>query len=182
MFRERVNETVELCLLEPAHAARLFRVIDRNRSYLREWLPWLDKSRSSEDVASHIRENLEHYRRREALSAGIWVDGAISGAISIHKIDLPNRNASIGYWLDAACQGRGIMTGACRVIVNRAFGVYGLHRVEIRCATGNSRSCAIAARLGFRQEGVIREAEWLYDRFVDLEIWGVLKHEWAGGF
>src|SRR5258708_5443411 len=101
MFRARINESIELRLLEPSHSDPLFRAVDRNRAYLRQWLPWLDRSRSPEDTAQHIRETFEHYRNREALAAGIWVSGELLGSISIHKIDAPNRLAGIGYWLDA---------------------------------------------------------------------------------
>jgi ribosomal-protein-serine acetyltransferase len=53
-----------------------------------------------------------------------------------------------------------------------------LHRVEIRCATGNTRSCAIPARLGFTREGLMREAVWVNVRWVDLVVWGMLAPDW----
>jgi ribosomal-protein-serine acetyltransferase len=53
-----------------------------------------------------------------------------------------------------------------------------LHRLEVRCAVANARSRAIPERLGFRLEGTIREAEWLYDRFVDHAVYGLLEAEW----
>src|SRR3712207_8983550 len=49
----------------------------------------------------------------------------------------------------------------------RSFLELGLNRVSIACATENKKSCAIPERLGFRREGVQRQAEWLYDHFVD---------------
>ena len=55
----------------------------------------------------------------------------------------------IGYWLGEQFQGKGIMTAACRVLVNYAFNEFKLHRVEIKCATGNTKSCAIPERLLF---------------------------------
>ncbi len=180
MFLLRVDDRVELRLLELSHARALYGVIDRNREYLRQWLPWVDGSRSSDDVARHIGENLERYGNREALAAGIWIDGEICGAISIHKIDRLNRLSSIGYWLAADRQGAGVMTRACRAMVQHAFEEFALHRVEIRCATGNHRSCAIPQRLGFSLEGTLRGAEWLYDHFVDLVIYSMLEPEWEG--
>ena len=71
------------------------------------------------------------------------------------------------------------MTKACRAVVATAFEKYDLHRIEIRCATGNNKSCAIAKRLGFQYEGTLREAEWLYDHFVDLAVYSMLEQEWA---
>jgi ribosomal-protein-serine acetyltransferase len=52
------------------------------------------------------------------------------------------------------------------------------NRVVIACASKNQRSRAIPERLGFTHEGVAREAEWLYDRFVDSEIYALLNREW----
>ena len=179
MFRVQLDDRVELRLLELPHSAALYPVIDRNREYLRQWLPWVDGSRSSEDVARHIGENLERYESRESLAAGIWIDGEICGAISIHKIDRLNRSTSIGYWLAADRQGEGVMTRACRAMVDHAFREFGLHRVEIRCATGNQRSCSIPRRLGFTPEGTLRDAEWLYDHFVDLVVYSMLESEWS---
>src|SRR3712207_6857835 len=51
------------------------------------------------------------------------------------------------------------------------------NRVSIACATENKKSCAIPERLGFRREGVQRQAEWLYDHFVDHVIYAALRSE-----
>ncbi len=178
MFRVDLDDRVELRLLELSHAAALYRAIDRNREHLRPWLPWVDGSRSSDDVARHIAENLEGYEKRESMAAGIWIENEICGAIAIHKIDRLNRFTSIGYWLAAERQGAGVMTLACRAIVDYAFREFGLHRVEIRCATGNNRSCSIPQRLGFTREGTLRDAQWLCDHFVDLAVYSMLEREW----
>jgi ribosomal-protein-serine acetyltransferase len=58
------------------------------------------------------------------------------------------------------------------------FEELGLHRVEIRCGTGNTRSCAIPERLGFTREGLLREAEWVNDRWLDLAVWGMTAEQW----
>ncbi len=70
------------------------------------------------------------------------------------------------------------MTGACRAMLEYAFRKLQLNRVTILCASGNLRSRAIPERLGFTREGVIREGEWLYDRFVDLIMYSMLAREW----
>ena|SRR2546423_259000 len=178
MFRLSVGGGLELRQFEEVHTDELFRVIDHNRAYLREWLPWVDGSRLPSDTRHFIRTAREQFENQDTISSGIWVDGQLAGAIGVHKIDWANRNTSIGYWLDAAQQGRGIMTRACRAMVDHVFREFGLHRLEIRCATGNERSCAIPHRLGFTREGVLRETQWLYDRFVDLVVWSMLDDDW----
>jgi ribosomal-protein-serine acetyltransferase len=109
---------------------------------------------------------------------GIWLDGSLAGAIGCHPIDRPDRSCSLGYWIASAHQGKGTITRCCLQLLDYLFGEAGLHRVEIRCGTGNSRSCAIPRRLRFTHEGVLREAEWVNDRWVDLEVWSMLEQDW----
>jgi ribosomal-protein-serine acetyltransferase len=48
----------------------------------------------------------------------------------------------------------------------------------MRCAVENKKSRKIPERLGFREEGTIRQAEWLHEHFIDLVIYGMLASEW----
>jgi ribosomal-protein-serine acetyltransferase len=109
---------------------------------------------------------------------GIWFHDVLAGIIGFHNIDWMNRNVEIGYWLGEEFQGRGIMTKACRTLTNYAFYEYRLNRVQIRCAPENKRSNAIIERLGFIKEGNIRQAEYLYDHFVDLFVYGMTADVW----
>ena len=70
------------------------------------------------------------------------------------------------------------MTLALSALVEHAFGASGLHRVELRAAVGNARSMAVAERLGFVHEGVLREAERFASRYADLDVFSVLAPEW----
>jgi ribosomal-protein-serine acetyltransferase len=110
---------------------------------------------------------------------GIWYRGQIAGTIGQHDINRADRSTELGYWLGAEFQGRGIMTRACRALVTASFTTLHLNRVQIRCAVGNERSSAIPRRLGFHYEGTLRQCQRLYDRFVDLEIYGMLAAEWS---
>jgi len=93
-------------------------------------------------------------------------------------LDRHNRKTEIGYWLAVSYQGKGLMTKTCKMLVAYAFVEYQLNRVEIHCAIGYIRSRAIPERLGVTQEGVLREAAWLYDHFVDHVVYGMLAREW----
>lgn len=165
-------------LFEAGEAKLLFTIADRNRARLRRWLPWVDLTKSPEDTRLFILRCLDQYHSNLGPQAGVWVDGVLSGTVGCHPIDWPNRNCSIGYWLDSAHEGKGVITRCCSALLDYLFDELGLHRVEIRCGTGNTRSCAIPERLGFRREGVANGAEWVNDRWVDLVIWGILEEEW----
>jgi ribosomal-protein-serine acetyltransferase len=84
----------------------------------------------------------------------------------------------IGYWLGESYQGKGLMTGACRALVDYLFSELRLQRIEIRCATSNARSCAVPQRLGFTKEGVLRQAQAFDDHYLDLEVYGLLAEDW----
>ena len=97
---------------------------------------------------------------------------------AVHPIDWPNRNCSIGYWIEQRYQGKGIMTRCCESMLDYLFDDLGLHRVTIQCGVANTKSCAIPERLGFTREGLIREGEWVNDRWLDLLSWGMLEQDW----
>lgn len=181
MFTHQLDDTSELRPFEERDALALFALTDANRAHLRQWLPWLDATQGVADSLAFIRAARRQYAENRGFQAGIWRDGALAGCIGYHDINWANRSVELGYWLSAAMEGRGLMTAACRALVTHAFRDLGLHRVAIRCATGNTRSCAIPERLGFTREGVLREAEWLYDRYVDLAVYACLAAEWRYG-
>ena len=159
-------------------APALFAVIERNRPRLAEWLPWATPDQTEEQLRQFLAERAEENHSRTALTTLIMVEGQIAGSIAMHLFDLFRRSTSIGYWLAEANQGRGVATTACRALIAEAFRNYNLHRIEIRCATGNARSAAIPLRLGFHEEGVLRQAEPLHGGFVDLRLFSLLSHEW----
>ena len=169
---------LELRQFQLADAEAVFGAADRNRAYLREWLPWVDRTTSAEDVRSFIEGGMEQWHAGLGPNTAILLDGVIVGSLGAHRFNLADRNCSIGYWIDAVYQGKGIITRCTASMLDYLFAEVGMHRVEIRCGTGNHRSCAVPQRLGFTREGVLREAEWVNDRWVDLVLWGLLNREW----
>ncbi len=178
MFSYKLSETAELRLLEERHAQELTDLTERNREHLRAWLPWVDTNRTVEDRKKFIRGALKQFAENNGFTAGIWHEGRLAGVVGYHSIDWENRSTEVGYWLGEEYQGQGLVTAACRALVDHAFQELGLNRVSIACATENKKSCAIPERLGFRREGVVRQAEWLYDHFVDHVVYATLASEW----
>ncbi|MEK4220716.1 GNAT family protein [Bacillus sp. FSL W8-0102] len=178
MLRLPIDDRTYLKLLEEQDAEPLFNLTDSCRTYLREWLPWVDSTKAVEDTISFIESSKKKFASKNGMDAGIWYNGQLAGIIGLHFIDWTNKKTSIGYWLGEPFQGRGLMTKACIAMIHHIFNDLQLNRVEIRCAVLNSKSRAIPERLGFSKEGTIREAEWLYDHFVDHIVYSMLAREW----
>jgi len=174
-----VSEHLALMPLELRDADELFSLTDRNRTYLRHWLPWLDNITRPEDTRTFIRAAQAQASQNNGTQLAIRLNGRISGIVGHHQIDWRNRLTSFGYWVGEEFQGRGLVTAASRALVSHAFDHAQLNRVEIRCATGNHKSRAIPMRLGFREEGLLHDAEWLYDHFSDHIVYAMLARDWA---
>jgi ribosomal-protein-serine acetyltransferase len=171
-------EGAEIKLLQPQDTEDLFALIELNRSYLRRWLPAWDVQNTLEDCRTVIKNSLERLAANCGSTLGIWYQGHLAGVIGAGGIDWENRCAVIGYWLGESFQGKGLMTGACRTLVDYLFFELNLHRIEIRCAVGNERSCAVPKRLGFTKEGILRQAQAFDDQYFDLEVYGLLAEDW----
>ncbi|MDF2039109.1 GNAT family N-acetyltransferase [Bacillus sp. CMF12] len=178
MFSLKADEDIELQLFQLHHSEELFNLVDRNRSHLREWLPWVDNMASPVQYHSIIPIWLKQFADNNGFNAGIRYQGKLAGSIGFHQIDWNNRQTSIGYYLAKDFEGSGIMTRSVQAMINHAFFDLKLNRIEIRCGIKNGKSRAIPERLGFRQEGIIRDGEYLYNRYHDLAVYGLLAREW----
>jgi ribosomal-protein-serine acetyltransferase len=178
MFSRRVSPDIEFRLFEITDAEAIFEVVQHNRAYLRQWLPWVDFTSSPEDLRRFIGRVREQFAGGRGPQCGLWIEGSFAGSLGCHPIDWPNRNCSIGYWIEERYQGKGIMTRCCASMLDYLFDELGLHRVTIQCGVANQRSCAIPQRLGFTRDGITREGEWVNDRWLDLVCWGMLEQDW----
>lgn len=173
-----IDQRCFLRLLEEADADELYAVVDDNREYLARWMPWAT-NQTLETTLEFIRNSRKQLGDNQGFQVAIVDDGRIVGVLGFHRVDWGNRSTSIGYWIAESYQGRGIVTQAVRALTDYAFSTWQLNRVEIRAGTGNERSRAIATRLGFKEEGVLREAERVGDRYVDHVVHAMLAAEWS---
>lgn len=178
MFRLDVSPALRLEFLREDDAPALFALTEANRERLRKWLPWVDDIRAEGDTLRFIQAAREAFLRSGCAACGVWADGRLAGVAGHNRIDRHNRTAYLGYWLGNEFTGRGLMTDSVRALVGHAFAALHLNKVVILVATGNARSQAIPDRLGFVREGVLRDGEQLYGRFVDSTVNGVLKRDW----
>jgi ribosomal-protein-serine acetyltransferase len=178
LFPLKIDDYLQVKLLKRTHAPKLFKLVDSNRDHLRQWLPFVDEYRSVAAANQFIRRNPENYDGKTRLLMGIWLGESLAGVVTYDYIDWGNRAALIGFWLGKPFEGSGIMTRTCNALIDLAFDELRLNRVEISCACENTRCRLVAERLRFKQEGVSRQSEWIYDHFVDTVSYSMLASEW----
>lgn len=185
MFTCEIGRGLLLKLLQPADSKALYRTVVRDRAALQPWLPWVSQIGTAADMKDYVRFECKRYKTGEAMSAVIIEGAEALGLISFQELDFRHRKASLGYWLESSRQGQGIMTAAAADLLQFGFATLDLNRMEIRARTDNVRSCAVAERLGFKQEGVLREEECLETagelEYRDHAVYGLLAHEWKRG-
>jgi ribosomal-protein-serine acetyltransferase len=127
-------------------------LVARSRPTLSRFLGW---AATPLDAAAEAAVQADMVRRwRERRDAG-WViveDGDARGMLGLHRRGGPDE-LEIGYWLDDAATGRGLVTEACRMAIDVAFSMEEIEVVEILHDARNHRSGAVPARLGFSRIG-----------------------------
>ena len=175
MFFREINPDLKLSLSIPQYGEELFQLTQKNRDFLKQWLPWLDDVKQASDTREFIELQLQRFQQGKALHITIFYQEKIAGVLGYNQIDSVNSIGYIGYWLGQEYNGKGIMTKSVRELINLGQSYYSLNRIDIRCAIDNYRSRAIPERLGFSNEGVIRHAAKVYNQYQDHVIYGLLK-------
>lgn len=105
--------------------------------------------------------------------------GEIAGLINVNEIVMGLfRSAYLGYYAFSPHFGRGYMTEGLSLVVSRAFGELGLHRVEANIQPNNDASRALVRGLGFRLEGFSPRYLKINGRWRDHERWALTAEEW----
>lgn len=125
-----------------------------------------------------IESQAEAWEKGKRLSLAVTAgQEGLVGAMGLHVV-LEHRRAELGYWIGVPYWGRGYATEAARAVMDYGFGALGLHRIVARHFPRNPASGRVLAKLGMVPEGRMREHVIRWDRFEDLDCWGILESEW----
>jgi ribosomal-protein-serine acetyltransferase len=174
--RPILTERLALLPIDPSDGQDLWFAVNGSRVELARFLPWVQ---FHDDITASMR-----FTEACALD---WDQGrafrfvvrdrekqSMVGVVGLESIIHMHRSCELGYWLSTSATGKGFMTEASRGALDYAFGRVGAHRVRIAAATDNHRSLSVIARLGFRFEGIARQAEWCSGRWLDHAVFALL--------
>ena len=176
--RDTVLRTARLSLeaLAPGHLEALWEAAGGSWRELRPWLMWaveLDES----SMAAFIENAVISWEQGRDYVFAIGEGGRPVGVIGLHGVDRATSAAELGYWIATQAAGRGLMTEAGFALLDFAFRVLGLHRVELHAAPGNVASVRVAEKLGFRREGILRDGSRGEGGWHDAIVFGLLSDD-----
>lgn len=175
-----IDDNLLLRSLQPKDADELFNAVNSSREHLRPWLPWVDMTTKPEYSLHYIQQALVQQNNQEAIALGIIYQRKLVGSVGMHNWDHDLKKAQLGYWIAKEFEGKGMMQTSLKSFIGFLFEKAGLNKVEIQFMVPNRRSAAVAERLGFKVEGIIRQSYILNGAYHDLVLTGLLKTEWSG--
>lgn len=170
-----VDKEILLKVVESEDAEPIFNTIDNEREYLKEWLPFVEETHDIAYTKTFIENTIAAHSHD--LTFTISYQNQFVGIIGLKDTDMGNRKTEIGYWLSEKFQHKGIITRSCMALIEYAFNDINLHRIQLKAATKNFKSQAVAQRLGFMLEGIERDGELHSHGFVDLKVFSLLKED-----
>ena len=140
---------------------------------------FLPPPRRRESGAESVRRAQRHARLGLAIRFTVRArsDGRFVGQVTVFGVNPDDRRAEVGYAFAAAEWGQGYAPEATARVIEWAFTSLGLHRLDAVVVAGNERSIRVLRRLGFRREGVRREAAVDGPAFEDLIEYGRLASD-----
>lgn len=175
MLSFRIDDQLELKLMELSDAQEAYSVVDFSRDFIGEWLPWVEKTTSMEDYREFIKFARSEFANETSYHFGIFEEGIFIGGYSFNKIDRTDNKVEIGYWISKSHKGKGIVSRITKRIIDFCFNEWDVHRIEIHVASTNEASKRIPERFGFHLDGVMRDGHKLFGKYYDLNIYSLLN-------
>lgn len=177
--RTHAIETPRVILtpIDPADGPELWTVVDESRWHLERWLPWVPFNNTPDASQRYAEACAADWDAGRAVRFGIRdrASHALLGVVGLDSCVHLHRSSELGYWLRLDATGRGLMTEAARACADFAIERLSVHRIRCAAATDNYGSLRVISRLGFRFEGLARQAEFVGGRWVDHAVFAKLS-------
>lgn len=180
-LRHRPLETTRLVLspVEPADASDLWLAVEASRAHLEKWLPWVPFNTDLDASFRYCEASASDWDHSRALRFSIRERGTrrFLGVVGLESLAPLHQSAELGYWLRVDAARHGCMSEASRATVAWAFKRLNAHRIRVAAATDNAASLGVIRKLGFRFEGIAREAERCQGRWLNHALFSLLAND-----
>jgi ribosomal-protein-alanine N-acetyltransferase len=158
------------------------------RTRCKDWLlKWEPRSAHSTHLADDQRSFVSRCAIRErerqmgtGFGFGIFFENRFVGEITLSSIQRgPLQSAFVGYWIDEAVAGKGLMPEAVVVLLQYAFESLHLHRIEVNIIPRNAPSRRVVEKLGVRFEGIAERYLEIDGAWEDHARYAITSEEWG---
>lgn len=178
-YRIETDRLVVRCY-QPSDARLLAESVTESLEHLKPFLPWAyNEPEPFEEKEKRVVRFRGMFDLQQDYIYGIFnpEETKLLGGTGLHT-RLGERQLEIGYWIHKDYINKGLATEVASALVQVAFEIIHLHRVEIHCDPDNLASASIPRKLGFTHEGTLRANSPSLDRWCDSMIWGLLETEY----
>jgi len=141
------------------------------------------KEMTEDEIAKMLEtegNNLSDLRKFESYRWFVAANGEVVGSVSLKNISHSMGYGEIGYGLAESHHGKGIATAAVRLLVEKIFREPNLRKLLAYVHEENIASCRVLEKVGFQEEGLLREHYLILGNPVNEILYGLLKQEWTG--
>ena len=100
------------------------------------------------------------------------------GLFQVRQLDPSFGTAEWGFAIGSAFWGSGLFVSGAELVVDFAFDVIGVHRLEARAAVSNGRGNGALRKIGAVQEGILRKSFLRGGKYLDQSLWAILEQDW----
>ncbi len=179
-YRIETKRLVLRCY-NPSDAQMLADSIRESVEHLKPWMPWAhNEPEPFEEKVKRLHSFRGKFDLQQDYVYGIFnrAETRLLGGTGLHT-RLGDNELEIGYWIHKDFVNQGLATESTAALINVAFEIIHVHRIEIHCDPGNLASAAVPRKLGFTHEGTLRAKTPFLDRWSDSMIWGLLESEYS---
>lgn len=173
-----ISKGVCLTPIKISDAEEVFAVINTQRTYLEQWLPFVPHTREKQDTVNFIK-SVQTADELLQTTFVIRKENRFAGVIGFKNYTAHSNRVELGYWLAAQYQKQGLMIRSVRNLVRLAFEETSVNSIVIKCAEENFPSIAIAIRAGFTYTELEENGEQLtVNTYRDLMVFKLTKRHW----
>jgi len=163
-------------------AKTMFEYVDKDRERLREFLPWVDATKSVQDEEGYIKMTHEKWNDYSLFDYGIFVKDSdtYTGNIGVHSLKWDHNCCELGYWILGDFEGKGYISDGVKIL-DKGLINSGFNRIQIRCDASNEKSGNVPKRNEYQFEGTLRQDFIDHNgKYRDTQVYAKLKSDIKG--